>query len=75
MAKRTSSGQPSTENVRTLARLGTPAGLTADATRDICAGVNGLLHGCSTLSTDAPLGNCIEPGERSGVSVLANVLV
>ena len=43
MAKRTSSGQPPIENVRTQARLGTPTGLTADATRDICAGVNGLL--------------------------------
>jgi hypothetical protein len=29
------------------------------------------LQGCSTLSTDAPLGYCIESGERGGVSVLA----
>jgi hypothetical protein len=28
-------------------------------------------QGCSTLSTDAALGNCIESGERGGVSVLA----
>ena len=30
-----------------------------------------MTQGCSTLSTDAPLGYCIESGERSGVSVLA----
>src|ERR1019366_5443855 len=29
------------------------------------------LQGCSTLSTDAPLGHGIEPGESGGVSVLA----
>jgi hypothetical protein len=28
-------------------------------------------QGCSTLSTDAPLGCCIESAERGGVSVLA----
>jgi starvation-inducible DNA-binding protein len=43
MAKRASSGQPQTETVHTRERLGTPTDLTADATRDICAGVNGLL--------------------------------
>ena len=43
MAKRTSSGQPQTETVHTRERLDTPTDLTADATRDICAGVNGLV--------------------------------
>jgi starvation-inducible DNA-binding protein len=43
MAKTVSSGQAPKEHVHTRERLGTPTDLTADAVRDICAGVNGLL--------------------------------
>jgi starvation-inducible DNA-binding protein len=43
MAKTTSGGQAPKGNVHTRERLGTPTDLTADAVRDICAGVNGLL--------------------------------
>ena len=43
MARTTSSGQAHKENVHTRERLGTPTDLSADALRDICAGVNGLL--------------------------------
>jgi starvation-inducible DNA-binding protein len=43
MAKSTSSGHGPTESIHTRAHLGTPTDLTADAVRDICAGVNGLL--------------------------------
>jgi starvation-inducible DNA-binding protein len=43
MAKSTSSGQPHHDNVHTRERLATPTDLTDEATRDICAGVNGLL--------------------------------
>jgi starvation-inducible DNA-binding protein len=43
MAKTTFSGQAPKENVHTRERLGTPTDLAADAVRDICAGVNGLL--------------------------------
>ena len=31
----------------------------------------GILQGCSTLSTDAPVGERIDSGESGGVSVLA----
>src|SRR3984957_3683633 len=43
MAKATYSGDAPEQNVHTQARLGTPTDLKADAVRDICAGVNGLL--------------------------------
>jgi starvation-inducible DNA-binding protein len=43
MAKTTPSGQAPKENVHTRAQLGTPTDLVAEAVRDICAGVNGLL--------------------------------
>jgi starvation-inducible DNA-binding protein len=43
MANTTPVGQRPKENVHTRARLGTPTGLTADAVRDIGAGVNALL--------------------------------
>ena len=43
MAKTTSSGQAPKEHVHTREQLGTSTDLAADAVRDICAGVNGLL--------------------------------
>jgi starvation-inducible DNA-binding protein len=43
MTKTTSGGQPPHERVHTQERLGTTSDLSADAVRDIRAGVNGLL--------------------------------
>jgi starvation-inducible DNA-binding protein len=43
MAKTTSSGQAPKEHVHTREQLGMSTDLAADAVRDICAGVNGLL--------------------------------
>ena len=43
MAKTTSSGHAPRQGAHTRQRLGTRTDLTADAVRDVCAGVNGLL--------------------------------